>query len=138
MWGAHALVPPPGITALEEVTRAVGFTMRADALTLDLLRTLAGIKVAGHFLELGTGTGISAAILGRSTYVESLSTAFHARTTPERPRGSPLRYTFTAYARIVVAVPRGRHACMACALALATHALIYSCRSLRTLPFMGR
>jgi len=60
MWDAFALTPPPGITELEEATRALGFGMRSDPLTLSLLRTLAATKVAGQFLELGTGTGISA------------------------------------------------------------------------------
>lgn len=45
---------------LEEATRALGFTMRSDPLTLDLLRTLAATRRAGRLLELGTGTGISA------------------------------------------------------------------------------
>ena len=60
MWDALALTSPAGITELEEATRALGFTMWSDSLTLSLLRTLAGTKVAGQFLELGTGTGISA------------------------------------------------------------------------------
>jgi predicted O-methyltransferase YrrM len=60
MWDTLALRLPPGIAELEEATRALGFTMRSDPLTLDLLRTLAATKVAGRFLELGTGTGISA------------------------------------------------------------------------------
>ncbi|MBV9019873.1 MAG: class I SAM-dependent methyltransferase [Chloroflexi bacterium] len=78
MWDAHALVPPSGITALEEATRAVGFTMRADTLTLNLLRTLAGIKVAGHFLELGTGTGISASWIADGMDAQSqLTTVDH-------------------------------------------------------------
>jgi predicted O-methyltransferase YrrM len=58
MWDALPL--PAGIAELEEATHALGFTMRSDPLTLSLLRTLAATKVAGQFLELGTGTGISA------------------------------------------------------------------------------
>src|SRR5260370_3146058 len=60
MWDALALPPPAGITELEAATRALGFTMWSDPLTLSLLRMLAATKVAGQFLELGTGTGISA------------------------------------------------------------------------------
>jgi len=60
MWDALALRPPPGIAELEEATHALGFTMQSDPLTLGLLRTLSATKVAGQFLELGTGTGISA------------------------------------------------------------------------------
>ena len=60
MWDALALPPPAGITDLEAATRALGFTMWSDPLTLSLLRMLAATKVAGQFLELGTGTGISA------------------------------------------------------------------------------
>jgi predicted O-methyltransferase YrrM len=60
MWDTLALPPPAGITELEEATRALGFTMWSDPPTLSLLRMLAATKVAGQFLELGTGTGISA------------------------------------------------------------------------------
>jgi len=59
MWDALAH-PPTGIRELEEATHALGFTMLSDSLTLSLLRTLAATKVAGQFLELGTGTGLSA------------------------------------------------------------------------------
>lgn len=78
MWDALALVPPCGIAALEEATRAVGFTMRSDALTLSLLRTLAGTKIAGQFLELGTGTGISASWIADGMDTQSqLTTVDH-------------------------------------------------------------
>lgn len=59
-WDTIILDPPPGLRVLEEATDAIGFTMKSDPLTLNLLRTLATIKPGGHFLELGTGTGISA------------------------------------------------------------------------------
>ena len=44
---------------IEKETRECGFTMASDSLTGSLLRTLAGSKPSGKFLELGTGTGLS-------------------------------------------------------------------------------
>lgn len=49
--------------ALLEASRRIGFSMNIDALTGSLLRTLAASKPGGHFLELGTGTGLSTAWL---------------------------------------------------------------------------
>ncbi len=51
----HAVI----LTASAEL----GFTMNVDVLTASLLRTLAGLKPCGKFLELGTGTGLSTAWL---------------------------------------------------------------------------
>lgn len=50
---------PIAYTKINEATLASGFTMASDVLTCSLLRTLAASKPAGHFLELGTGTGLS-------------------------------------------------------------------------------
>jgi len=50
---------PPAYALIDEATKASGFTMASDGLTCSLLRTLAGSKPAGKFLELGTGTGLS-------------------------------------------------------------------------------
>ena len=44
-------------------TLAAGFHKASESLVGSLLRTLAASKPAGYFLELGTGTGISAAWL---------------------------------------------------------------------------
>lgn len=52
---------PPAYAAIDEATRAHGFTMPSDPLTCSLLRTLAAAKPGGQFLELGTGTGLSTA-----------------------------------------------------------------------------
>lgn len=52
---------PPAYLAIDQATRAHGFTMPSDPLTCSLLRTLAASKPAGRFLELGTGTGLSMA-----------------------------------------------------------------------------
>ena len=55
------LNPPSVLKDIEEATRAIGFTMGSDLLTGSLLRTLAASKPSGIFLNLGTGTGLSAA-----------------------------------------------------------------------------
>ena len=45
---------------IDKATKESNFTMASDALTGSLLRTLAASKPSGRFLELGTGTGLSA------------------------------------------------------------------------------
>lgn len=50
---------PKSYLAIDEETKALGFTMASDILTCSLLRTLAASKPHGRFLELGTGTGLS-------------------------------------------------------------------------------
>ncbi len=52
---------PKSYTDISEATKISGFTMASDVLTCSLLRTLAGSKPSGKFLELGTGTGLSTA-----------------------------------------------------------------------------
>ncbi|WP_162051326.1 O-methyltransferase [Pontibacter pamirensis] len=52
---------PKSYIAIDEATKKSGFTMASDVLTCSLLRTLAGSKPSGKFLELGTGTGLSTA-----------------------------------------------------------------------------
>ena len=54
---------PPAIAAICRDTDAIGFTMGSEARTGSLLGTLAAMKPAGRFLELGTGTGIGTAWL---------------------------------------------------------------------------
>jgi predicted O-methyltransferase YrrM len=51
---------PSAYKSIDEATKQSGFTMASDVLTCSLLRTLAASKPAGKFLELGTGTGLSA------------------------------------------------------------------------------
>jgi predicted O-methyltransferase YrrM len=51
---------PKAYRLIEDATKKSGFTMASDVLTCSLLRTLAASKPAGKFLELGTGTGLSA------------------------------------------------------------------------------
>jgi predicted O-methyltransferase YrrM len=53
--------PPPALARILERTAELRFNMASEARTGALLRTLAASKPAGHFLELGTGTGIATA-----------------------------------------------------------------------------
>jgi predicted O-methyltransferase YrrM len=57
------LNPPAVLKDIEEATKSIRFTMGSDQQTGSLLRTLAASKPSGNFLELGTGTGLSAAWL---------------------------------------------------------------------------
>ncbi len=50
---------PAAYHAIDEATKASGFTMASDIYTCSLLKTLAASKPRGRFLELGTGTGLS-------------------------------------------------------------------------------
>lgn len=52
---------PKAYFAIDEATKAAGFTMASDIHTCSLLKTLAASKPGGKFLELGTGTGLSTA-----------------------------------------------------------------------------
>jgi len=51
---------PKEIPAIERETQEMGFKMASDHKTGCLLRSLASTKPSGKFLELGTGTGLSA------------------------------------------------------------------------------
>lgn len=57
------LHPPAAVTAIIDDSRTLGFEMLSEPLTGSLLRTLAGSKPAGKFLELGSGSGLSTAWL---------------------------------------------------------------------------
>jgi len=50
---------PKAYQAIDDETKALGFTMASDILTCSLLRSLAASKRHAKFLELGTGTGLS-------------------------------------------------------------------------------
>ena len=54
------LRPPALFDTLLKDTEALGFKMACEPQTGSLLRTLAASKPASRFLEIGTGTGISA------------------------------------------------------------------------------
>jgi predicted O-methyltransferase YrrM len=51
---------PKAYVDIDEATKISGFTMASDVMTCSLLRALATSKPSGKFLELGTGTGLSA------------------------------------------------------------------------------
>jgi predicted O-methyltransferase YrrM len=51
---------PVAYEAIKTDTERHNFSMPSDTLTCSLLRTLAASKPGGKFLELGTGTGLSA------------------------------------------------------------------------------
>ncbi len=52
---------PKILLSLLERTRKMNFSMASETLVGSLLRTLAASKPGGRFLELGTGTRVSAA-----------------------------------------------------------------------------
>ncbi len=52
---------PSAIPAIFSDTHAAGFNMPSEPLAGALLRVLAASKPSGHFLELGSGTGLSTA-----------------------------------------------------------------------------
>ncbi len=54
---------PVSLAGIIADSEALGFAMASAPMTDALLRTLAASKPAGHLLELGTGTGVSAAWL---------------------------------------------------------------------------
>lgn len=54
---------PPHYSELLKATKAMDFKMGSDVLTGSFLRALAATKPHGRFLEIGTGTGLSAAWL---------------------------------------------------------------------------
>ncbi len=52
---------PKAVTTIRDRASAIGFDMGSDLQTGQMLRFLAGTKPGGRILELGTGTGLSAA-----------------------------------------------------------------------------
>ena len=57
------LASPPALSAITAKTAELQFSMGSEPLVGAMLRTLAGSKPKGRFLELGTGTGIGTAWL---------------------------------------------------------------------------
>ena len=53
------LNPPAALAGIIADTEAIGFAMASEPMVGSLLRTLAATKPCAHFLELGTGTGLS-------------------------------------------------------------------------------
>jgi len=60
MFDEISSIQPKAYSEISEATKISGFSMASDVKTCSLLRTLAACKPAGKFLELGTGTGLSA------------------------------------------------------------------------------
>ena len=60
---AANLNPPTALAEIERASREIGFELSSEPLTGSLLRTLAASKPGGHFLEIGTGTGVGSAWL---------------------------------------------------------------------------
>lgn len=93
------LHPPAVLKDLEEATQAIGFTMGSDHLTGSLLRTLAATKPGGQLLELGTGTGFSAAWMldGMDSQAALVSVDVNEQVTaiPRRYLGHDPRIMFT-------------------------------------------
>jgi predicted O-methyltransferase YrrM len=93
------LYAPSILKDLEEATSSIGFTMGSDHLTGSLLRTLAATQPGGQLLELGTGTGFSAAWMldgmdAQSTLV-SVDVNEQVTAIPRRYLGHDPRITFT-------------------------------------------
>src|SRR5579859_1247635 len=92
------LHPPMVLKDLEEATNAIDFTMGSDHLTGSLLRTLAATKPGGQLLELGTGTGFSAAWMldGMDAHATLVSVDSNEQNTaiPRRYLGHDQRITF--------------------------------------------
>jgi predicted O-methyltransferase YrrM len=64
---------PPKYLDVLNASKSLGFNMCSDVLTGNLLRTLAATKPKGRFLEIGTGTGLSATwILNGMDYQSTL------------------------------------------------------------------
>src|ERR1700687_3375134 len=93
------LHPPAVLKDLEEATQAIGFTMGSDHLTGSLLRTLAATKPGGQLLELGTGTGFSAAWMldgmDEQTTLVSVDVNEQVTAIPRRYLDHDPRITFT-------------------------------------------
>jgi predicted O-methyltransferase YrrM len=92
------LKPPKALDLIEAETKAIGFSMGSERLTGALLRTLAASKPKAKILELGTGTGISAAwLLGGMDEESHLTTVDNDGTPVEiakRHLGTDPRVTF--------------------------------------------
>lgn len=89
---------PPILEAIEHDTLAHGFTMPSERQTGALLRTLAASKPGGRFLELGTGTGLSAAWLlagmDATAHLNSVDTDEGVLAIAQRHLASDTRITF--------------------------------------------
>lgn len=89
---------PEAYNAIQAETRAMGFGMISELLTGSLLKTLAATKPNASFLELGTGTGASAAWLldgmDQNSRLVSVENDEAALAVARKHLGHDLRVTF--------------------------------------------
>ena len=89
---------PSVLDAIRLETERVGFTLASEPKTGSLLRTLAASKPGGHFLELGTGTGIGTAWLlagmAASSHLISVDSDATVLEVARRNLGNDTRVTF--------------------------------------------
>lgn len=89
---------PGTLEAIELDTKNSDFTMSSERKTGSLLSTLAATKPDGHFLELGTGTGLSSAWLlsgmNQSALLDSVDDDQTALEIAQRHLDSDRRVTF--------------------------------------------
>ena len=89
---------PASLTGIWRDTEAMGFKMASERQTGSLLRTLAASKVAGRFLELGTGTGVGTAWLlagmDSASRLDSVEVDVSALDIARRHLGGDPRVTF--------------------------------------------
>ena len=94
----YNLSPPPVVQAIQQDTTALGFSMASEPQTGSLLRTLAATKLAGAFLELGTGTGLCTAWIldgmDRQSTLTTVDNDAAVLTIAQRHLGNDLRVTF--------------------------------------------
>lgn len=92
---------PVTLEAIERDTKNSGFTMPSERKTGSLLSILAAAKPDGHFLELGSGTGLSTAWLlsgmNQSASLDSVDNDNAVLEIARRHLGSDRRVTFHNY-----------------------------------------
>lgn len=89
---------PGAIRAIQADTNALGFAMASEPKTGALLAVLAASKIAGRFLELGTGTGLGTAWLlagmDPDSRLDTVDTDPNVVAVARRHLGSDSRVTF--------------------------------------------
>ncbi len=91
-------MPPPALAGIAAATRRIAFDAASEERTGQLLMTLAATKPGGHFLELGTGTGVSAAWLlagmDQASRLHSVDTDADVQAVAKRALAGDPRITF--------------------------------------------
>jgi predicted O-methyltransferase YrrM len=90
--------PPAVLSAVQSDTERIGFTLASEPKTGALLRALAASKPGGHFLELGTGTGVGTAWIlsgmDARSHLTSVDSDSKAQDVARRHFGHDARVTF--------------------------------------------